>query len=59
VSYLIDANIIPEIRKGARCDAHVSAWYASIPDEDIFLSTRNDRDVAGLCAKVINPFGGH
>jgi toxin FitB len=39
VSYLIDTNIISEIRKGARCNAHVSAWYASIADEDLFLST--------------------
>jgi predicted nucleic acid-binding protein len=39
VSYLIDTNVISEVRKGARCDAHVSAWYASISAEDIFLST--------------------
>ena len=83
MSYLIDTNIISEVRKGARCDAHVSAWYASIADEDLFLSTlvlgeirkgierarprtaltngltlvtRNDRDVAGLGATVLNPF---
>jgi hypothetical protein len=39
MSYLIDTNIISEVRKGARCDPHVSAWYASIADEEIFLST--------------------
>ena len=39
MSYLIDTNIISEVRKGARCDALVSAWYASIADEDLFLST--------------------
>jgi predicted nucleic acid-binding protein len=39
VSYLIDTNVISEVRKGARCDVHVSAWYASIAGEDIFLST--------------------
>jgi toxin FitB len=39
VSYLIDTNIISEVRKGARCDAHVSAWYASIADDDLYLST--------------------
>lgn len=39
MSYLIDTNIISELRKGARCDALVSAWYASIADEDLFLST--------------------
>jgi len=39
VSYLIDTNIISEVRKGSRCNPRVSAWYASIADEDIFLST--------------------
>jgi len=39
VSYLIDTNVISEIRKGARCDVNVSTWYASIVDEEIFLST--------------------
>jgi predicted nucleic acid-binding protein len=39
LSYLIDTNIISEVRKGARCDPHVSAWYASIADDDLFLST--------------------
>ena len=39
MSYLIDTNIISEVRKGDRCDQHVSAWYASIADRDLFLST--------------------
>jgi toxin FitB len=39
VSYLIDTNIISELRKGDRCDRRVAAWYASIADEDLFLST--------------------
>jgi predicted nucleic acid-binding protein len=39
MSYLIDTNIISEVRKGDRCDAHVSAWYASIADDDLYLST--------------------
>jgi predicted nucleic acid-binding protein len=38
VSYLIDTNIISEVRKGARCAVHGPTWYASIADEDIFLS---------------------
>jgi toxin FitB len=38
VSYLIDTNIISEVRKGVRCDRHVSAWYDSINDEELFLS---------------------
>jgi len=39
MSYLIDTNVISEVRKRERCDRHVSAWYASITDEDLFLST--------------------
>jgi predicted nucleic acid-binding protein len=39
VSYLIDTNIISEIRKGERCDAHVAAWYASVADDELYLST--------------------
>jgi predicted nucleic acid-binding protein len=39
MSYLIDTNIISEVRKGDRCDPNVSAWYASIAEEELFLST--------------------
>jgi predicted nucleic acid-binding protein len=39
VSYLIDTNVISEVRKGDRCDANVAAWFASITDDDLFLST--------------------
>lgn len=39
MSYLIDTNIISEVRKGERCDRRVSAWYAATTDEDLFLST--------------------
>jgi predicted nucleic acid-binding protein len=50
MSYLIDTNIISEVRKGERCDPHVAAWYASIDDEDLFLSTL----VLGEIAKAWN-----
>ena len=38
MSYLIDTNIISEVRKGSRCDGFVAAWYASIDDTDLYLS---------------------
>ena len=38
MKYLIDTNIISEVRKGAKCDQHVAAWYESIADADIYLS---------------------
>ena len=36
--YLIDTNIISEVRKGARCDSRVAGWYAGIEDADLYLS---------------------
>jgi toxin FitB len=38
VNYLIDTNIVSEVRKGAKCNANVAAWYASIDDTEIYLS---------------------
>jgi predicted nucleic acid-binding protein len=38
VNYLIDTNIISEVRKGAKCDSNVASWYGSFDDADIYLS---------------------
>jgi predicted nucleic acid-binding protein len=38
VRYLIDTNVISEVRKGDRCNRRVASWYASIDDADIYLS---------------------
>lgn len=38
MNYLIDTNIISEIRKGERRDANVAAWFESIDDADLYLS---------------------
>ena len=38
MSYLIDTNVISEVRKGARADTNVAAWYGAIPDESLYLS---------------------
>lgn len=38
MSFLIDTNVISEVRKGPRCNANVAAWYASIDDGDLHLS---------------------
>jgi predicted nucleic acid-binding protein len=38
VSYLIDTNIISEVRKGKRCDPNVAAWWESIEDAEVYLS---------------------
>ena len=38
MSYLLDTNVISELRKGDRADPAVRAWFEGIDDEDIFLS---------------------
>jgi predicted nucleic acid-binding protein len=38
VSFLIDTNVISEVRKGSACDRRVAAWYESIADSELFLS---------------------
>ena len=38
MTYLLDTNVISELRKGNRCDANVSTWYRGVEDVDIFLS---------------------
>jgi predicted nucleic acid-binding protein len=38
MSYLIDTNIIAEVRKGSRCDVQVGRWWARVADADLFLS---------------------
>ena len=38
MSYLIDTNIISEIRKGRRCDVNVARWYEAIEDASLYLS---------------------
>ena len=38
MTYLLDTNVISELRKGDRCDANVTAWYAGVGETDILLS---------------------
>ena len=38
MKYLIDTNIISEIRKGKRCDPRVAAWFDTIDDDELYLS---------------------
>lgn len=38
MSYLLDTNVISELRKGKRADANVRAWFSELADEEIFLS---------------------
>lgn len=38
MNYLLDTNVLSELRKGPRCNPHVTAWFAPIPTEAIYLS---------------------
>lgn len=38
MSYLVDTNVISELRKGRRCDPGVASWFAAAASEEIYLS---------------------
>jgi predicted nucleic acid-binding protein len=38
VKFLVDTNVIAELRKGARAHALVRAWFEALDPESIFLS---------------------
>ena len=54
MTYLLDTNVISELRKGDRCDANVTAWYAGVEETDIFLSVL----VLGELRRALSGFGG-
>ena len=39
MNYLIDTNIVSEVRKGSQCDHSVRVWWESISDSQLFLSS--------------------
>jgi toxin FitB len=38
LSYLVDTNVVSELRKGRRCDPSVASWFAGVASEEIYLS---------------------
>jgi toxin FitB len=38
VSWLLDTNIVSEVRKGAACDLNVATWFAAVAAGDLYLS---------------------
>ena len=38
MSYLLDTNVLSELRKGPRCNTHVAVWFAPVPDDEMYLS---------------------
>lgn len=37
-SYLLDTNVVSELRKGQRCNPGVAAWFAGVDREEVYLS---------------------
>ena len=38
MTYLLDTNVISEVRRKERCDRHVSRWWAGVRDSELHLS---------------------
>lgn len=38
MSFLLDTNVLSELRKGDRADSAVSSWFGGLADDDIFIS---------------------
>ena len=38
MSYLIDTNVISELRKGDRCDPAVAAWWTKVDENELWTS---------------------
>jgi hypothetical protein len=38
VSFLLDTNVVSELRKGARADGHVREWFSAVAADELFLS---------------------
>ena len=38
VSWLLDTNVLSELRKQGRCDPGVRAWFDAVPADDLFTS---------------------
>lgn len=38
LSYLVDTNVLSELRKGVRTSDKVRAWFSRVADEELFIS---------------------
>jgi predicted nucleic acid-binding protein len=38
VSFLVDTNVLSELRKGRRANRGVRAWFGAVDDDDLFTS---------------------
>lgn len=38
MTWLVDTNVLSELRKGERADRGIRSWFATVADEDLFTS---------------------
>jgi predicted nucleic acid-binding protein len=38
MAYLVDTNVLSELRKGQRCRPSVATWFAAVDEADLYLS---------------------
>ncbi|MCP4664072.1 MAG: type II toxin-antitoxin system VapC family toxin [bacterium] len=38
MSFLVDTNVVSELRKGERCDPGVASWFSRLSADEIYLS---------------------
>jgi predicted nucleic acid-binding protein len=38
VSYLLDTNVVSELRKSGRADRHVVSWFAAVESHELYVS---------------------
>ena len=38
MTFLVDTNVVSELRKGARANPRVAAWFAGLAEEEVYLS---------------------
>ena len=53
--WLLDTNVISELRKGARCDRAVAAWAAQVPPVACFLSRVTVAEIVFGIERVSDP----
>jgi predicted nucleic acid-binding protein len=38
VSFLVDTNVLSEVRKGSNCNERVASWWSAVAETEIFIS---------------------
>ena len=39
MSFLLDTNVVSELRKASKCDPSVARWFTGVSEDEVFLST--------------------